>query len=681
MESRGFLSSKKGKMTISVAVVAILLVAGGLYLILKKPKEGEGIRYDPSIELPADYGIIMENPNDNSSMMFSAMLSSIAVEDDGTYHPLFILTEDGMLDDHQLDTIDKMGMSDLPFLVFTEDPLTQPPASKQVANIHGIYSMDGDSLGDFMGFDDVLTVATYEEALWASSIAKKENKVLVEGPPTFESQEEAWEHLRMLGIPFEYVMIVNPLDYSVETLGTSPGYDTFDDQFHIPALSAVAGEVAAYRDAYVLTQYSPSQEEIGVMDTELNQRAIGYYKELRSAVETHGIPNYVTLVGSASAVPQFQLPDQSNADPNNVEGDLLVSSDVAYGFLNDDLYYMDSAVGRLVNLNVQGMSNQIVRTFLYNQHEDVLSIDYQAGTQNIDWTKHGTSFSGYEITYERGQVTPARFWCKDADDEGMTYDYIGPSNIGRDILIGDGIDPKGLGDMNAAMEASGFVAYRGHGSEYGSLYMVPIHAGDERAVLRGEEVAQLLLPPQVGFWVACMNAKIHGAGWWKPAEPIEVERTFALNYLYGGAVVAGGATEVSFSNIAQDATSFPEDKAQWGLVPRWNDDNYEWDLNDAWFAFFWDGLLNNEDTYGTAGEALRWAENRYIHNPIRNKPVSPFIQELDDPDWQGGLLGAHWKEVAMFAIYGDPAFSPAENRPGENSYRPWTNGPDDNGEA
>ncbi len=681
MEPKDWLSSRKSKMIIAVAFAALFIGAGGLFLLLRGPPAQKGVVYDPSLELPAEYGILMEQPDDNETMMFSAMLSSLAVDSHNSYHPMFILTEDGLLDDHQMDSIKKMGMDDLPFLLFTRDPSTEPPAARQVKRIGGIYPINGEILADFMGFSDVLTVATYEEALWASTIAKKENKVLIEGPRTYRSQEEAWSHLRSLGVPFDYVMVVNPLDYSVEALGSSPGYDRLDDQFHIPALSAVAGEVAAYRDAYVMTTYTPSQEDIGDMDLVLNQRAIGYLQELRSKVETYGIPSYVTLVGSASAIPQFQLPDQTNADPNNVEGDLLVSSDVAYGFLNDDLYYMDSAVGRLVNLNVQGMSNQIVRTFLYNDHEDVVSIDYTAGTQQIEWMNHGTSFSGYEITYERGQVTPARFWCKDAVDEGMTYDYIGPSNFGRDILLGDGVDPKGQEDMNEALEASGFVAYRGHGSEYGSLSMVPYVGGDERAVLRGEEVAGLFLPPQVGFWVACMNAKIHGAGWWKPAEPIEIEKTFALNYLYGGAVIAGGATEVSFSNIAQDATSAPEEFLPGLINPNWGDDNYEWDLNDAWFAFFWDGLLNNEELYGTAGEALRWAENRYINNPIRDKPVSPFIQDLKDPEWQGGLLGAHWKEVSMFAIYGDPAFSPAANRPGENSYRPWTNGPDDTGEA
>ncbi|MGA1820031.1 MAG: C25 family cysteine peptidase [Thermoplasmatota archaeon] len=678
MQPKEWLGSRKGK--IITVSVAILLVIGGLYFLLRGGGEKKGPGYEPEIDLPAEYGIIMDEPADNDSMMFSALLSSLVVDREGDYHPMFILDEDGALDDHQMDTIQKMGLDSFEFLLFTKDPETPPPAANQV-NVMGTYDMGPLSLARFKGFDGLLTVSSYEEALWAASIARKMNLVMVGGDRTYGSQEEAWRELHSLGVPFDYVMVVNPLDGTTEMLQNSPGYDPFDDQFHIPAISAVAGEVAAYRSAYVLTQYEPSQEDIGYMDHELNQRAIGYYLGLKEAVASYGLPKYVTLVGSASAVPQFQLPDETNDDPNNVEGDLLVSSDVAYGFLGEDPYYMDSAVGRLVNLNVQGMSNQIVRTYLYQRHEDVVSIDYQAGTQDVNWRSHGTSFSGYEITYERGQVTPARFWCRDAEDEGMSYDYIGPSNIGRDILIGDGVDPKGPDDMNNAMEASGFVAYRGHGSEYGSLYMVPYAiSGDESAVLRGEEVRELLLPPQVGFWVACMNAKIHGAGWWKPAEPIDVTRTFALNYLYGGAVIAGGATEVSFSNIAQDATSATEEWLPGFINPNWDDGNYEWDLNDAWFAFFWDAVLNNEADYGTAGEALRWAENRYIHNPIRDHPVSPFIQEHDDPDWAGGLLGAHWKEVSMFAIYGDPAFSPHPNNPGQGSYRPWTNGPDDTGE-
>jgi hypothetical protein len=341
---------------------------------------------------------------------------------------------------------------------------------------------------------------------------------------------------------------------------------------------------------------------------------------------------------------------------------------------------MDSAVGRLVNLNVQGLSNQIVRTYLYDRFDPQLSIPYSTGTRDVAWSTHGTSFSGYEITYERMQATPARFWCRDADDEGMTYDYFGPTGIGRDILVGDGVQPSPPADMNPALEASGFVAYRGHGSEYGSLYNIPyVINRNENGILTGEEVRNMFLPPQVSFFVACMNAKIQGAGWYKPAEDIDITKTFALNYLYGGSIVTGGATEVSFSNVGQDSTSATEEWLPGVINPKWSDDNYEWDLNDAWFAFFWDALLDMEDDYGSVGEALRWGENRYMNNPIRER-VSPFIQDLENPDWQGGLMGAHWKETAMFCIYGDPAFIPYPSTPGENSYRPWVNGPEDTGE-
>jgi len=664
----------------AIALVIALLLGSIILGVLLWERPGKADGYDPTVDLPSDFAVLVEEPGDESSMQFVAMLSSLCVESDGTFHPMFILTPEGNLDDHQMDTIDKAGLSDLDFLLFTSDPENPPPVSGQV-DITAAYDMEPRSLARFKGFDGVLSVGSFEEALWASTVAKRTNKVLVGGSPTFRDQTAAWSELRSLGVPFEYVVVANPHDHNTTSLHTLTGYNQSDDAFHIEMISAVAAEVAAYRDAYVLTEYEPSTEDIGYMDRELNQRAIGYYLALRDAAETNGIPEYVTLVGSAAAVPQFQLPDETNADPNNVEGDLLVNSDVMYGFLGGDPYYMDSAVGRLVNLNVQGMSNQVVRTFLFDRFSQNKDIDYSTGTRSIAWTKHGTSFSGYEITYERMQVTPARFWCRDADDEGLTYDYFGPTGVGRDILIGDGVEPSAPSDMNPALEASGLVAYRGHGSEYGSLYNLPyVINGNEDGVLRAEEVRELLLPPQVSFFVACMNAKIHGAGWWKPAEPMDITRSFALNYLYGGSIVTGGATEVSFSNVGQDITSAPEEWLPGVINPRWSDDNYEWDLNDAWFAFFWDGILNNEQTYGTVGEALRWSENRYIHNPIRDKKVSPFLQDKDDPEWQGGLLGAHWKEVSMFCIYGDPAFAPYPTSPGQNSYRPWVNGPEDTGE-
>ena len=174
MQPKEWLDSRKGKL-IAIAVVA-LFVIGGLYFILRGGEEKRGPSYDPEIELPSDYGLLMDAPIDNGSMMFSAMLSSLAVDSDGNYHPMFILGEDGSLDEHQIDTIDKMGLGSYEFLLFTKDPESPPSAANQV-NIFGTYDMDPMALADFKGFDGLMTVASYKEALWASSIAQRKNLV------------------------------------------------------------------------------------------------------------------------------------------------------------------------------------------------------------------------------------------------------------------------------------------------------------------------------------------------------------------------------------------------------------------------------------------------------------------------------------------------------------------------
>ncbi|MCK5561868.1 MAG: hypothetical protein KAJ51_14810, partial [Thermoplasmata archaeon] len=468
-----------------------------------------------------------------------------------------------------------------------------------------------------------------------------------------------------------YIVIVNPYDISWESLSENvQNYDVYDSSFHVPALSAVAAEVAAYHEAYVLTDYTPSTTPIYTHDTagsydmdanyQLNSRAIGTYLALMNLTKLHGIPEYVCIVGSAAAVPQFQLP------PNG-DGDVLVNSDVIFGFLDDDKYTMDAAVGRIVNLNVQGASNQIARTYGYNNFIENVIVDYSdiaGGTQDVDWRHHGASFSGYEITYERMQATPGRWICDDYEDEGMEYEYFGPSGAGE--LIGDGAKNSDERDIGTICSASGFVAYRGHGSDTGSMYSVRVYGPNgEEGVLRGEEARDLDLPPQVCSFVACMNGKIHGTGFGVDAGDAEFDKLFSVNYIYGGAVALMGATEVSYSNVGQDIDSL---WAEYGLGIV-HDDNHEWDLNDAWYAFFWDGILNHEEEYGTVGKALQWAENRYI--AYHDNAVSPF-DCTDD-----GNLGGHWKELAMFVVYGDPSFQPYMTSGGGNSVDPWHNGDDD----
>ncbi|UCH89691.1 MAG: hypothetical protein JSV49_03315 [Thermoplasmata archaeon] len=648
----------KHKMAIAV-LICLMLVA--LAVTVLPPTEPREDKYRPTIDLPENYIVLVEEPRDLYDMTFIAALSSVVVHNDN-YNPMFIL-DDGSLDQHQLWTIQHLNLAELPALLFTDNPDIAGGLREhlQIDDTH-IYPKTPWMLANFRGYSDFISVASYEEALWVAPLAKIENKVIKIGQSSFTSQEQVWDRLKSHGLNADYIVITNPNDVTVEMLEEQEeGYDFYDSQYHIPALSAVAAELAAYHEAYVMTSAPLSTEQIGVMDVELNARPIGLYLKLKELSNNYGPPEYVCIVGSAAAVPQFQL-------PGNGDGDVLVNCDVIFGFLDEDKYTMDAAVGRIVNLNVQGASNQIVRTFLYDSVAETVSVEYSdmaGGTQEVNWRYHGASFSGYEITYKRVQATPARWMCEDFEDEGMEYEYYGPAGTGE--LIGDGVKNTDESDIGTICEASGFVAYRGHGSDTGSLYGLKVYGpNQEEGYLSGTEAATLDLPPQTSFFVACMNAKIHGTDFGEDAPDVELEELFCLNYLYGGAVALGGATEVSYSNLGQDVTSL---WAEYGRGILHDENDHDWDLNNAWFAFFWDGVMDHEEEHGTVGKALQWAENRYIKN--HDNTVSPFDSTED------GDLGAHWKEVAMYAIYGDPAFQPHITSPGPNDYDPWHNGNDD----
>jgi hypothetical protein len=630
-----------------IGAVALILIVAGIFVFYPSAEEKEVFKYDPTVELPGDYMIFVDEPQDKDGMLFIAALSTLAVDEED-YHPMFVFDAQEGLDQHQIWAIEQMDNKDVPKLVFTNSEGSVEKLRSQLGDIpdENVFPKEDTTLAQFIGFNDYISVGSYEEALWVAPLAKIDNRVIIKGKSTFACQTEVWNVLFSKGINADYIVVTNPNDFDAATLIENvEGYNNYDSKYHVNSLSVLAAELAAMHEAYVM---------------ELNTRAIGSYLTIKNVSAMYGPAEYVCIVGSAAAVPQFQMP----AAPG--DGDVLVNSDSMYGFLDDDQYTMDAAVGRIINLNLQGASCQLAKIFAYEHLTDAVTVEYSdiaGGTQDVVWKQHGASFSGYEITYERMQATPARWICEDYEDEGMEYEYLGPSGSGE--LIGDGTKNSDEQDLGTICEASGFVAYRGHGSDYGSLYSLRVYTDREVGMLSSEQAAQLNLPPQVAFFVSCMNAKIHGTGYGEDADDVEFERLFGVNYLYGGALAVGGATEVSYSNIGQDIDSL---WARYGAGIL-HDDNHHWDLNDAWYAFFWDGLLNHEEEYGTVGKALQWAENRYIK--YHDNQVSPF-------EWtEDSNLGAHWKEVTMFVIYSDPAFAPKLTTPSGNQFDHWHNGDDD----
>ncbi|MEM2900419.1 MAG: C25 family cysteine peptidase [Thermoplasmata archaeon] len=632
---------KTAKQKVQVIGACALILIASILVVINIPEAKPTIVQD--LELPPEFVILVAEPKNEDELLFVAALSSIQSWN-GKYQPMFIM-QNSTLDAHQALTLAQIGMLNTPKLLFTNDDNLFTTISSQFSNVVK-YQMKTDIFARYKGFKGTITVASYEEALWVAPLAVKENKVIVKGERSFKTQEEVWERLLTKhNLRAEYVLVTNPNDY--KDLG----------KYHYPTMSAVAAEIAAKRNAYVMTNWSevvdPSIVDLAGNQTlvEINKKAVGMLVALRALSKSHGPIKNICIVGSAEAVPQMELPDHSES-----EGDFITSSDSIFGFLDEDDYTMDAAVGRIINYNVAGASNMIVRTYMYDKFVKNVDVKYSnGGVKSIEWRKHGAAIGGYQITYQRGQTSPPRFLKDDMEDEGLVCELYGPSAFGFPFNTGSGTVEF---ELNSALQASGFVGYRGHGSWHGSFYMwgamSPNADPESYDKLEGTECRELFFPPQVVMIAACECAKIHGLSY--SGTETSTDRFFAPNYLYGGAIGFIGATEVSYSDLFQDITAYT------GLITG----DHDWDKNNAVFAFVWDGLLDHEKEHGSLGEAHRWMINRYIKT--HGSTITPLKQEGE---------GSDWKEVSMYALYGDPAFVPAASRPGANNYDPWHNGADD----
>ena len=654
---------KRKLLKVSTAALAGLLVLGGAlyYLISEEKKEGE--LYSPTVAVPEDFMVIVEYPGSEEDMLAISCLTPLLFMG-GNHHPLIVLDRENELSRQELFTLSHWR-TDRQKMFFGNGEGTLSTVNSQLSDAglstveeFNAFPLTTDICASFIGFAGAMTVSTYEESLWVATHAKRENLAMIQGRATFGSQEDAWERLASAGVSAEYVVVTNPNDHNLAILkNQTMDYDDYDDPWFCPDLSVISSVLCAYHDGYMITD-TPS---VGSVEWDLNmefpqnRRAAGLLSALRDMNLRFGPTENIALVGCASAIPQFLL------QVNN-EG-AITNSDVIYGFLDDDDHTMDAAVGRIIQYDLSLASNQLAKTFMFDDFVDTVHVNYRdvaGGSHEKEWRKHGASFSGFEITYERMQATPGRWICTDFEDAGFTYDYVGPYGTGTKLA--DGTVNSMENDISEICRGSGYVAYRGHGSDYGSLYGIRVYGpnGDEHT-LSSADAAAMDVPPQIAYFVSCLNGKIYGHGpGTDPGSDIDFERLFTLNYLASGPAVLIGATEVSYSNIGQDLTSIPAEYLPFS-------DDHQWDHNDAWYAFVWDGILDHPGEHGTAGKAVQWSENRYMKYPANNNPT-PF-----NPDGS-----VDWFEVTFFALYGDPAFRPAIDPDTKPNYDPWHNGADDN---
>ena len=249
---------------IAIAIVGMLLVTGALLMM----RGGAPARtIVPTMELPDDYIIFVDEPETEREMLLVSSLSSLAVRE--TYRPLFIITDQGPTP-HQLNSISMMGRGSHTALYFSlrgEEPVFDWAGGLET------FELNDDTLKHFLGFGGTITVASYEEALWASTIASIQGKLIVPGPATYKSQEEAWDQLNSMGVSANYVVVANPEDYRTDIFWSEgvrtkddgeglPSPEPYNASFHIPSLSIVASQLAQYHKGYVLTEIEPPTVDV-----------------------------------------------------------------------------------------------------------------------------------------------------------------------------------------------------------------------------------------------------------------------------------------------------------------------------------------------------------------------------------------------------------------------------------
>ncbi|MEM3342137.1 MAG: PKD domain-containing protein, partial [Thermoplasmata archaeon] len=526
------------------------------------------------IELAQDYILLVESPKSTDEFRLAACVISSLVNHSGI-HPVFIVNSSG-LDPHSLSTLNNLTVKNYVKYYFGKSNETINNLTVQLEDNAANIVQVNDTLyflTHLDGFSGTITVSSYEEALWASSLSPLENKVIVPGSRTYSSQEAVHARLAQLGVPLNYIIAANPLD--MNSYGPC----------HVPSLSLTTAIFAPLRRAFVVTSWTNSTTNpthFNNFNTTLNARASGLLFKLRNMASSR-VPEYLLLIGSHDAVPQFQFTFSD-------EGDGYVSSDSMYGFLspyNDTR--MSTAVGRIVNLNLAGAVNMATRTACYHLYSPVVSVEFRFGTRDVLWQEMGSSINGAQITHQRDQATPGYFFCEDLRDEGFNYSYYGPSslalsNIGIAMSLETSVEPL--------MESSAFIAYRGHGTGDSSAISIrSMNAAGVEGNLTSSLASRLYLPPQIALMASCENGKIYGLDYF--GRSFNASDFFSLNYIYAGAVGYIGATEVSYSYPHQDALAIA------GRVSG----NHHWGKNNAIYAFFWDSLFNQYQRQSTSVDA------------------------------------------------------------------------------
>lgn len=89
---------------VAAATTVSLVLLAGLVFVLYEEEEPPLSLYNPEVELPGDYMVLVEYPKSQDDMMAIGCLSSLLASGE-KYHPLVILNPDGELSRQELYTM------------------------------------------------------------------------------------------------------------------------------------------------------------------------------------------------------------------------------------------------------------------------------------------------------------------------------------------------------------------------------------------------------------------------------------------------------------------------------------------------------------------------------------------------------------------------------------------------
>ena len=442
------------------------------------------------------------------------------------------------------------------------------------------------------------------EALWRLGV--RENRQLISiGDTDFDGKKVTVfkddDHQQNVMKVVEYTIREASLrDVSYDyIIVTNPG-DVDEEHADVPGLSSLAGTMAGFRNAIILTcPYSNITIDVRI-------------KETAAILESHGMSlRFLLLMGDAKAL-NFSYRSYDRYDEAGYPDQNPAASDNVYANFDDNVYTVEVANGRLLAKTLHDMSAYLHRDIHYADYlardsaplEPAPTIRHTEGGFVDGWNNNAVVYCAAGAWFD--PKAEHYCWQEFYSKAGFNTQDDTPESHTQ---YGDLLDEH-TSILTHDFAMSNFVAIDAdHGNKY------------ETVTFNSEDLREM--PPNVIFGVSCM------LGW---TDDVDIQRSMTYTMLEKGVNAFLAATRITFGVISTDTvTDYPteeNDKAGNGLC-----------------RLFFEDLIDHDSS---VGEAMMDAKNDLMN-------TEKWDSIYNDEEWEINQVVC-WE----YECYGDPAFNPYE---------------------